>query len=74
MDIYIRGLMVHKIQGSVRYDSVVSWINTLLIQQKERHVREMSLVLTHLLNNTNYFTLNNDGAILDPSSGILSSI
>ncbi len=37
--IYIRGVTVHKIHGSVRYDTVVSRFGTFSIQQKERNDR-----------------------------------
>ncbi len=30
--IYIRGVTVHKIHGSVRYDTVVSWFGTFPIR------------------------------------------
>ncbi len=30
--IYIRGVTVHKIHGSVRYDTVVSWFGTFSIR------------------------------------------
>ncbi len=47
--IYIRGVMVHKIHGSIRYDTVVSRFGTFLKQQKERNAREISLIFTFVL-------------------------
>ncbi len=66
-----RGVTVHKIHSSVRYDTVVSRFGMFLIQQKERNAREISLIFKNsLFIKTIFFTLNNDGAILDPSSGV----
>ncbi len=43
--IQIRGVTVHKMHGSVRYDTVVSRFGTFSIQQKERNSREIELIL-----------------------------
>ncbi len=66
-----RGVTVHKIHSSVWYNTVVLRFGMFLIQQKERNAREISLIFTNSLLKL-FFTLNNDGAILDPSSGVSS--
>lgn len=43
-DTVIKFVTVHKIHGSVQYDTVVSWFGTFSIQQKLRNAREMSLI------------------------------
>ncbi len=42
-----RGVTVHKIHSSVRYDTVVSRFGMFLIQQKERNAREISFIFTN---------------------------
>ncbi len=44
--IYILGVMVRKIHGLVRYNTVGAWFGTFSIQQKERNARYIFLIVT----------------------------
>ncbi len=62
-----RGVTVHKIHRSVRYSGFT--VRYVLIQQKERNAREISLIFTnYLLKLYIFFTLNNDGAGLQTAT------